>query len=201
MDIRMEAVTLSERREARRESTKERCDKAIDIIEENEGQFLVWCDMNIESEMLASIIKDAVEVKGSDSIDSKCEKLIGFATGKHNHLVTKPSIAGFGMNFQNCHNMIFVGLSDSYEQFYQAVRRCWRFRQEHDVNVWVITSTLESAVVRNIQRKDNDSQRMISNMSIHMRDFCRQEILSTKRETNKYSPSVKFISPQFERAM
>jgi hypothetical protein len=199
--IPMEALTLSERRDARKSSSKERCEMARKIVSENEGQFLLWCDLNCESEMLSELIPESVEVKGSDSLDSKCEKLIGFATARNRNLITKPSIAGFGMNFQNCHNMIFVGLSDSYEQFYQAVRRCWRFMQKNDVKVWVITSSLESAVVRNIKRKDEDAQRMISNMSIHMRDFCRREIEGTKREMNSYSPSVKFIVPNFERAI
>ena len=86
--------------------------------------------------------------------------MIGFAENTEKYLISKPSIAGLGMNFQSCHNMIFTGLSDSYEQFYQAVRRCWRFGQQHEVNCYVITAEQEGAVVKNIQRKEKQAQKM-----------------------------------------
>jgi hypothetical protein len=96
--------------------------------------------------------------------------MLGFTAARYRVLVTKPSIAGFGMNWQHCANMAFVGLSDSYEQFYQAVRRCWRFGQKQPVNVYVITAETEGAVVANIKRKEADAMKMAENMVEHMKD-------------------------------
>ena len=109
------AKTLTERRDARRMSIRERCAKAAEIVSsEPEEQWVIWCDLNDESALLNSLIPGAVEVRGSDKPDDKAKALRDFADCSVRYLVTKPSIAGFGMNWQNCHNMIFVGLSDSY---------------------------------------------------------------------------------------
>ena len=195
----MEAQSLSERRDARKNSLSKRVKAACDIVKSSNEQHILWCDLNCESDALSEVVPESCNVQGSDSLDSKCSKLIDFANGKIRNLISKPSICGFGMNFQNCHNMIFVGLSDSYEQFYQAVRRCWRFMQKNCVKVTIITSSAESAVVRNIKRKEEDAQIMAKNMSAHMANFCRREIYGTRRVTNDYKPSLKFMSPKFER--
>lgn len=115
------AQTLSERREARRNSLDERCEEAAEIVKTDAGQWLVWCDLNDESSKLKSLIPGAVEIRGSDTPQDKADRLRGFTDGSIRVLVTKPSIAGFGLNWQGCHNMIFVGLSDSYEMMYQAI--------------------------------------------------------------------------------
>lgn len=140
------AKTLTERRDARRASLQERCEKAAEIVAQapNE-QWICWCDLNAESELLAKIIPGSEEVRGSDKPDEKESALLRFASGDLRVLVTKPSIAGFGMNWQQCHNMIFVGLSDSYEQMYQAIRRCYRFGQSLPVNVHIVTSAADGA--------------------------------------------------------
>jgi DNA modification methylase len=119
--------------------------------------------------MLTDMIPGAVEVTGSDPIKYKEKMLLGFANGDVRVMVSKPKIAGMGLNYQSCHKMAFVGLSDSYEQFYQAVRRCWRFGQKNNVDVHVITAETEGAVVRNIQRKEADAMRMAENMLEHMK--------------------------------
>lgn len=167
----MEALTLQERLRARRDSIDDRVMDCARIVNGCDEQFLIWCNLNEESSRLVKAIPGAVEVKGSDSPEHKEKSLIGFADGTIRILVSKPSIAGFGMNFQGCHNMAFVGLSDSYEQFYQAVRRCWRFGQVNGVNVYVITAETEGSVVANIKRKEKDANLMAQNMVEHMKDL------------------------------
>lgn len=156
----MEAQTLSERLEARRESIDERSERCAEIVNGSKDPWVIWCNLNKESEVITKLIPGAVEVKGSDKREFKEKALLGFVNGEIKVLVTKPSIAGFGMNWQHCHNQAFVGLSDSYEQFYQAVRRCWRFGQQKDVDVHVITASTEGAVLRNIKRKEQGATEM-----------------------------------------
>lgn len=168
----MEAQTLMERAQARRESKDERVSKAAELANATDRPFLVWCDLNSESEALHKAIPDSVEVKGSDSIDHKIDAMIGFAEGRYRCLVAKPSICGFGMNFQICADMAFVGLSDSFERYYQAVRRCWRFGQTKPVNAHIICAETEGAVVSNIERKERESSEMMEQIVHHMnRDF------------------------------
>lgn len=156
----MEAKTLAERRQSRRDSLEKRVARTAELCNGNGEQWLVWCDLNVEGDALAKAIPDAVQVKGSDGADFKENALGDFATGALRVLVSKPSIAGFGMNFQSCHNIVFVGLSDSYEAFYQAIRRCWRFGQKHEVECYVICADSDGAVVENIRRKEVQSTQM-----------------------------------------
>ena len=122
--------TLLERRSARRNSLQDRVAAAAEIANRTGDQVLVWCDLNSESKALTDQIIGAVEVEGSMSIEEKEIGITGFLNGNIRVLVSKPSIAGFGINAQNAHIEIFVGLSDSFEAYYQAVRRCWRFGQK-----------------------------------------------------------------------
>lgn len=177
---------------ARRATTAERVAAAVRLVAEIPGQWLVWCGMNKESELLAAAIPDAVEVRGSDSVEDKESRLLGFADGTHRVLVTKSSIAGFGLNFQNCHNMAFVGLSDSYEEYYQAVRRCWRFGQKKLVAAWLITADAEQVVVSNIERKERDAQRMQDAMVEHMRALETDAIKGQQREREIYMKDIAY---------
>ena len=195
------AKTLTERRDARRMSLRERCAKAAEIVaSEPEEQWVVWCDLNDESELLTSLIPGAVEVRGSDKPDDKSKALRGFADGSVPYLVTKPSIAGFGMNWQNCHNMIFVGLSDSYEAMYQAIRRCYRFGQKYPVNVHIITSAAEGAVKGNIERKEAQAEAMKKNMVQHTKEILEQDIRGTARIVIPYNPQVDMLIPEWLRS-
>lgn len=193
----MQATTLSERMQERRATVDVRVDKAVELVNAIDAPFLIWCDRNDESETLRKKIKDAVEVKGSDKPDVKSERLRGFSSGIIKKLVSKPKIAGFGMNWQHCNNMAFVGLSDSYEQMYQAIRRCWRFGQEKDVNVHVIVAETEGNVLQNIKRKDKQAQEMKDEMLLQMSDFQNQELRSITRNTKIYQPTKDFIKPSF----
>jgi len=167
----VEAQTLQDRIRARRETVEDRVAHTAAIVNGTDEPFVVWCNLNSESDALVRAIPGAVEVRGSDSLDAKEERLRRFSDGGIRVLVTKPSIAGHGLNWQHCANMAFVGLSDSYEEFYQAVRRCWRFGQLRPVNVYTIAAETEGAVVANIKRKEADAERMAQNMIEHMHDL------------------------------
>lgn len=182
----IEAQTLQERQAARRETTEARAKACAEAVNATPDQCLVWCDMNDESAMLTRMIDGAVEVKGSDTESHKEKAMLDFAEGKIRVLVTKPKIAGFGMNWQKCHNVFFVGLSDSYEAFYQAVRRCWRFGQESPVKCTVITSDIEGAVVKNIQRKEEDARKMAEMMVSNMHEINAENIRGIERTKSEY---------------
>ena len=186
------AETLSERREARKESMTDRINEAKELVSSSDDCWLVWCDYNTESESLHKAILDSVEVRGSDSPEHKAKTAIDFANNKIKALVSKPSIYGFGMNFQNCHEIIFCGLSDSYEQFYQAVRRCWRYGQTHAVNVHIIMSEAELNVLDNIKKKQSQMDALQENMIALMRDVTMSEIKHTTRIVAEYIPQKDF---------
>lgn len=178
--------TLNERREARRDSLTDRVRAAARIANKTTEQVLVWCDLNAESKALAESITGAVEVSGGDSISYKESAMEGFTNGHHRALVSKPKIAGWGMNWQNCHQIIFVGLSDSFEAYYQAIRRCWRFGQESPVDVYIVISDAEGCVKDNIERKQADAERMTAELVKFTKDILAAEIHSTVRMSEDY---------------
>ena len=188
----LQAETLQERIAARRDSIAERVAHCAAIANATTKPFLVWCNLNSESDALVRAIPGAVEVKGSDSAESKEKNLLAFSRGELRVMVTKPSIAGHGLNWQHCADMAFVGLSDSYEQFYQAVRRCWRFGQKQSVNVHVICAETEGAVVQNIKRKEREALAMAANMVEHMQDLNKAALHgATKRIKIDYVRNIK----------
>jgi len=194
------SVSLTERRQARNESLADRVKAAAEICNNSDEQYLVWCDLNKESEELTKAIIGAVEVKGSDSDEHKRSTMIGFSNRNVRVLVSKPKIAGWGMNWQNCHKVIFVGLSDSFESYYQAVRRCWRFGQKKAVDVYIITSEKEGAVKANIERKQADAQRMTTELVKYTKDILKQDVRSTVRMTEKYIATENIIIPNWIRS-
>lgn len=165
------ARTLKERQYARRSTISERACVAAKIINESAEPWIVWCNLNDESRALSEIINQSVEISGSDNDTKKESVMIGFKDGDPLRLITKPKIAGFGMNWQHCNNIMFVGLSDSYEQYYQAVRRCWRFGQEREVNVHIVVSDQEGSVLGNIKRKEHDANEMATGMVKNMKEL------------------------------
>jgi superfamily II DNA or RNA helicase len=179
-------MTIQERRMARVGSLRGRVKKAADLCNGSDEQFLVWCDLNDEGDALTEAIDGAIQVTGSQESEVKERALLDFAEGKIRVLVTKPKIAGFGMNFQACRNVVFVGLSDSYEAMYQAVRRCWRFGQKRQVHVHIISSTAEGAVVDNVKRKEKDAEIMAAAMVANMTDITKKELRGTSRTMNEY---------------
>ena len=194
------SLSLSERRAARKNSLNQRVQCAAEIANGLNEQALVWCDLNDESSALKKSINGAVEVKGSDKDQHKADSMLGFSEGEVKALVSKPSIAGWGMNWQNCNDMIFVGLSDSFEAYYQAVRRCWRFGQKRPVNVHIITSEKEGAVKANIERKQADAQKMTAELVKYTKDILQAEIHSTARISESYVACEPMAIPQWLRS-
>jgi superfamily II DNA or RNA helicase len=193
-----EILTLTERRQARKDSLELRCQQAAELVNGSDEQWVVWCDLNCESEMLHTLIDNSVEVRGSDKQEHKSKAMLGFSDGVEKCIVTKPSIAGFGMNWQNCSNMIFTGLSDSYEQYYQAVRRCYRFGQTKEVNVYIIISAKEGCVRENIERKQADFLKMQREMTEYTKEITKKELRNTCRISTPYEPIKDFIIPNWE---
>ena len=181
----VEGNTLQERNAARRSTIIDRVIRCARTVEQHADEpWVIWCNLNDESKHLASAITDSIEVRGGNP---KNEQLIhNFMLSDHHKLVSKPSICGFGLNLQFCRYMAFVGLSDSYEQLYQAIRRCWRFGQLREVHCFIITSQIEGAVVRNIQRKEREAIEMMDAMVEHMKEEMQREVRGLVRETSKY---------------
>ena len=191
----IQAATMQERLAARRSTVDERVLKAASVTP-SEGPFVWWCNLNAESEALARAIPGAVEVRGSDDEPVKERKLIDFSEGRIRVLITKPSICGFGMNWQHCCETGFVGLNDSFEQVYQAQRRFWRFGQDKPVTVHFIAAETEGAVVANLKRKEADADRMAAAMVLHMADLSTKAVRGQARDKPSYNPqqSVKLPS-------
>lgn len=186
----MPASTLAERRIARRESIEERASEVVRIITEKPSEpWLIWCNLNKEAEAIMERITTAVEIRGPDKSEDKESRMMMFAEGLIRVLVTKPSIAGHGMNWQHCPNIVFMGLSDSYEDFYQAVRRCWRFGQKNEVHCYIVTSSNEGAVVENIKRKEKEAIQMAEGMVNNMQELNKKE-LHDKATTAKFDYKV-----------
>ncbi len=182
----VEAETLQERQSARRDTIDLRVAKAAALANDSSDQWIVWCGLNAESQALTKAIDGAVEVTGSDGPEHKRDAVLDFLAGKTRVLISKPEIAGYGLNLQCCCNMAFVGLSDSFEQFYQAVRRCWRFGQQYEVNAHVITTDIEGAVVRNIERKEKQAEEMMAGMVEHMKESMAKNLGSSDNEKSEY---------------
>ena len=193
-----ENLSLLERRQARKDSLIARCEKAAELVNSSNEQWLVWCDLNDESHKLHELINESIEVQGSDKDEHKTSSMLNFSTGDIKCLVTKPKIAGFGMNWQNCHNMIFTGLSDSYEAYYQALRRCWRFGQTKEVNVYIIISAKEGCVKQNIERKQTDFLKMQKEMTELTKEITKKELKKTCRLSTPYEPTVSMILPNWD---
>ena len=193
-----DARTLSEQRAARKASLSDRVAKAAEIVNaEPDEPWLVWCDRNDESAALIAAISGAVEVKGSDSSEHKERSIAGFTSGDVRVLVSKPSIAGWGVNWQHCARVVFVGLSHSFEAYYQAIRRTWRFGQARPVECYVVTSSQEGAVVESLSRKQADAETLTASMAEHMRYLTRAELAATSRTEDAYDPTVEMTVPSW----
>lgn len=196
----MEAQSLMERRQARRASLHERVERCVDLANASDEPWLIWADLNDEADELESLIDDALQVAGRHDNTTKAQRMLDFAAGTFRVMVSKASIAGHGMNWQHCPNVAFVGLSDSWEMYYQAIRRCWRFGQTRPVHCYIITSEAERTVLANIQRKEQDAQRMADEMVKHMHSINAANIRSTAREETKYHPNQPMILPTWLRS-
>lgn len=193
----IEAQTLQERLQARRDTIETRARSCAEDVNQLTDQCIIWCNLNAEADFLKKAITENIEVRGSDTPEFKEKAIQDFLSGKVKNLISKPSIFGFGINIQHCHEMRFVGLSDSFEEWYQAIRREWRFGQKEPVNVKVITAETEGAVVANIKRKERDFQKMLDGMISATQEITRKNITGTVRQLEDYNPTEEMVIPEW----
>jgi superfamily II DNA or RNA helicase len=176
------AVDLHEQRQERRITIQERCERAAEHAIGN-GACVIWCHLNDEANVLERIIPEALQVSGSMPEEKKEERLLSFQSGELKTLVTKPKIGCFGLNWQHCHNVVTFP-SHSWEQYYQAVRRCWRFGQKQAVDVHIITTEGEQRVLKNLKRKAHQADKMFDALCSHAKDalHIESERPATKKE-------------------
>jgi hypothetical protein len=188
------AVSATELGGIKRRTLTERIRRTVELAESMEGPVLIWCQTNDESAALGRALREAVEVRGSHTPEEKEDRLLGFADGRYRMLVTKPSIAGFGLNWQHCSDVIFASVNYSYEQFYQAIRRCWRFGQTREVFAHIIASQSEGRLIETIMRKKADHDAMKAYM--RSANFARREAL-VESVKKRYSGSQMIQVPAF----
>jgi hypothetical protein len=190
------ANTMRERLDARRSSIKERCEFLASIVNLSDEPWVIWCNLNEESALLAKLIPDAVEVHGSLKMQEKERRISAFSHGSARVIISKAKICGFGLNWQHCRNVACFA-DDSFEKYYQAVRRCYRFGQTREVFVWAIYTTAEGTVKENIERKQLQADVMAEEMIAHMRDFTKREVIGTFREITDYLPTTNINLPEW----
>jgi len=181
------AMGLAERRKAQRDSIEARCKALAEIVNaEPDEPWLIWCHLNDEADLIESLLSDCINVQGSDSPEVKTKNMMAFTHGDLRVLCSKPKICGYGMNWQHCARMAFVGLDDSFEKFYQAVRRCYRFGQKREVQVHIFTAENEGQILQNIKRKELQHHEMSANMIEHMKDIMNKELAGTSNIVDEY---------------
>lgn len=192
--------TLNAQRAARRGSLPERVEMCAKIANETEEQVLVFCDLNAESDALTKAIRGAVELRGTQTDDEKEGALDAFLSGRARVLVSKPSLAAWGLNMQFCRTVVFCGLSHSFEQMFQAVRRCWRYLQTRDVHVHIVTSELEGEVLRNVKQKHAAYEQAISETRKYVGEYVRNNVRALGRNVAPYDAKVKATLPAWLRS-
>ena len=195
----LEASTLSERRRAKRDSLVHRVRACSARVNATPGPWVIWTELNAEGDAITAAIPDAVEIRGSDAPDAKERNLIAFARGDIRVLVSKPSIAGWGLNWQHCHQIAFLGATDSFEGFYQAIRRCWRFGQTSPVDVYLYVGAMEGAVLRNLLAKGEAARAMSEALAQETAEAVRGELFGQQRVRNAYEPRAAVKIPSFLR--
>ncbi len=178
---------ITNRSEVRRGTLKSKLDTLKEIVSKDDGQWIIWCGLDEESRLAKQVLGDsAIEVRGTDSIEHKVSSIEDFQDGKVRILITKSKIAGFGMNFQNAHNMVFFGMNDSWETWYQSIRREWRYGQTKSVNVYLILHDAEDEIYQNVLRKDAMAKRLRTSLIEHIQDYEKGELGMTERLTMDY---------------
>lgn len=181
------AQSMTERRKAQRDSIEARCKALADVVNSESAEpWLIWCHLNDEAELLQSLIPGSVNVQGSDTAEYKAKQMLAFSHCELRVLISKPKICGFGMNWQHCARMAFVGLDDSFEKFYQAVRRCYRFGQKRSVQVHLFTAENEGQILLNLKRKESQHHEMSANMIEHMKDIMNNELAGQENIVDEY---------------
>lgn len=187
-----QAKTLAEQRDAKRRTLRHRCEKVAELVaaEPNEP-WIVWCDLNDEGNLLEDLIPGAVQIAGSDKREVKEERMLAFASGEIRVLVTKPKIAGFGLNWQHCARVAFAGPTHKWEEYYQAVRRCWRFGQTRPVHVHLVSSDIEGRVLESLKRKEADAARLAESL----RALVSSEVMANVTGLRRVRDDVRHTKP------
>ena len=191
---------VTERAQVRRETFVDRVEEACRIVAaEPHEQWLIWCGTNDEADLTTRTLAGlgAVNVQGSDSPEDKSDRLLEFAEGKLRVLVTKPSIAGYGLNFQSCARMVFVGLSDSYESYYQSIRRCYRFGQARPVDVHIVVADVERVIVQNVRAKESQARQITAGLVAAIARENRRELFHGTSRGDDYAPRKTLTLPTF----
>lgn len=198
--IPMPARTLKDQREVKRATQNQRVDACARIVNKSKEPWIVVGELNDECDELEHSILGAVQVAGSDSIEAKEERLIGFTDGKYDRMVSKSSIIGYGMNWQHCHNIGVVNITHSAEDMYQLIRRCYRFGQKSPVNVHLFFSEAELPILHNVQRKQKEADEMSVQMLAHMKDAMKAQLGKASNEADEYKPTKKMKLPAWVKA-
>jgi hypothetical protein len=193
---RLEGIT--QRAQVRRDTVAARVAKAVEIVyAEPNGQWIVWCGRNDEAEAMTAAIDGAVNVQGSDDADTKAARLADFAAGRIRVLVSKIAICGYGLNFQACARMVFVGLSDSFQDYYQGIRRCYRFGQHRPVDVHIVLADIENIVAANVRAKENQARAISTGLIAAIAAENRRELFAGTSKGDDYEPRRPLTLPHW----
>lgn len=196
---RLKGVT--QQAQVRKDTLVERVQASADlIVAEPDRQWIAWCGLNDEADALTAAIPGAVNVQGSDDPDVKAARLLEFADGKFKVLVTKPSLAGFGLNFQGCDRMVFCGLGYSYELYYQAIRRCWRYGQKRPVHVHLVLADAERVIAETVRAKERTARDMTSGLIAAIAAENRRELFAGTSRGDDYEPRSPMMIPDWLRS-
>ena len=190
---------ITEQSAARRDTLEARVRRAVELVAEDnpDERWLIWCGRNDEADALMKALPNAVEVRGSDPADVKAARLLDFAQGNTQIVVTKPGIAGWGLNFQRCARIVFCGLSYSYEEYYQAVRRCWRYGQTRPVLAHVVVSDAERSVWEAIEEKERQAVALSGGLAAEVSAHNRAELFAGTSAGDCYEPSSPIAIPDW----
>lgn len=190
------ATGMKDRLKARRESINVRAEYAANLMKDWDYG-VAWCNLNDEADLMESLLDGSVNVHGSMDFDKKEKTLLEFSDGVLSKLITKGKIAGFGMNWQHCNKTCFVGINDSFESFYQSIRRFWRYLQQRVVEAHVVITDKELLVLENIKRKQRDHEQMVNEVVAITKMRAIEEIHGFKANKAEYNPAKKMIKPKF----
>lgn len=196
----LELKGITQRAEVRRDTAVERVAKAVELVAAEPGeQWIVWCGLNGEADAATAAIPGAVNVQGSDTTETKADRLRAFARGETRVLVTKPSLAGYGLNFQSCARMVFIGLSDSFQLYYQAIRRCYRFGQMRPVTAHIVLTELESVIAENVRAKERTAATTAAGLVAAIAAENRRELFAGTSKGDTFEPTRPVAVPDWLR--